>query len=553
MVFWYHSGVVPIRFLEGSPGQVMETPSPFGQDSAAKRLEFEVLISNLSARFVNVPADQVDREIEEALRKVRAFFDVDRCGLFEVFPEIGEIRLTHLDMADGIQPVPMRIDYLRLFPWSGDRIVGHQEIMELHTRDYPPEASVDRRSAEAMGVKTTLRIPLLFQGAVRQLIVINAVREEKVWPKEYIPRLRLVGEIFVNVLEHKRAEEMLRRSLEEVRSLKDRLAAESVYLQKEIQEAMPRGGVIGESEAIRKVLALVGQVAPRDSTVLITGETGTGKELVARAIHELSPRRTRVMVKVNCAGLPPSLIESELFGREKGAYTGALSRQAGRFEIADGSTLFLDEVGDLTPELQVKLLRVLQEGEFERLGSTKPIRVNVRLIAATNRDLEKEVRNGKFRQDLFYRLNVFPITIPPLRERPGDIPMLVWYFLHDFEEKMGVRIRKVPKGAMDALVRYPWPGNIRELRNVIERGVITSAGDTLRLQQPMVPQGRDAGHSTLADAERRMILATLERTGGRIKGARGAAEILGVKPSTLYSRMRKAGISPRKEKDEMPP
>jgi formate hydrogenlyase transcriptional activator len=531
----------------------MDPSSAFNQALDAKRLEFEMLISDLSARFVNLPAGQVDHEIEEALGKVRVFFGVDRCGLFEVFPEIGEAHLTHVSHVDGIPPVPMRIDYIRLFPWGGQRLLRNPEPVTLHTREYPPDAAVDRGTAEAMGIKTTLRIPLLYQGGVRHLIVINAVREEKVWPAEYIPRLRLIGEIFVNALERKRADEVLRCSIEEVRALKDRIAAESDYLQKEIQEAIPRGGVIGESEAIRRVSVLVGQVAPRDSTVLIMGETGTGKELAARAIHDLSPRRSRVMVKVNCAGLPPSLVENELFGREKGAYTGALSRQAGRFEIADGSTLFLDEIGDLTPELQVKLLRVLEDGEFELLGSTKSIRVNVRLITATNRDLEKEVRNRKFRQDLFYRLNIFPITIPPLRERPGDIPMLVWYFLHDFEEKMGIRIRKVPKGVMDALVSYPWPGNIRELRNVLERGVITSAGDTLRLQLPKVPEGKDAGPSTLAEAERRMILATLEQTGGRVKGAGGAAEILGINPSTLYSRMRKAGIPSRKDKDEMSP
>ena len=534
----------------------METSSAFGQDPAAKRLEFEVLISDLSARFVNIPAGKVDSEIEEALGRVLKFFDVDRCGLLEVFPEIGEAHLTHVSQADGTPPVPVRIDYVRLFPWSGERILHNAEPVRLHTRDYPPEAAVDRGSAEAMGIKATLRIPLLYKGAVRHLIVINAVKEEKVWPEEYIPRLQLIGEIFLNALERKRADEALQRSLEEVRALKDRLAAESDYLQNEIRVSTPRGGVVGESEAIRSVLALVEQVAPRDSTVLITGETGTGKELVAMAIHDLSPRRERVMVKVNCAGLPPSLIESELFGREKGAYTGALSRQAGRFEIANGSTLFLDEIGDLTPDLQVKLLRVLQEGEFERLGSTKTSRVNVRVIAATNRDLGKDVRTGRFRQDLFYRLNVFPIAIPPLRERPEDIPMLVWYFLHDFEEEMGIRIRKVPTGAMDALVRYPWPGNIRELQNVIERGVITSGGDTLRLQLPNVPTERhaDAGAATLAetlaDAERRLIIETLERTGGRVKGTRGAAQILGIKPSTLYYRMRKAGIPPRREKDE---
>jgi formate hydrogenlyase transcriptional activator len=531
----------------------METSSFPVQNPDAKRLEFEFLISDLSARFVNIPAEQVDREIEEALDKVRVFFGVDRSCLLEVFQEIGEAHLTHCSLGEGISPIPMRLDYVRFFPWIGDRLIRHVEVVNLRIHDYPPEASIDRGSAEAMGMKSLLVLPLLYKGAVRYLIGANAVREDRGLPEEYIPRLRLVGEVLMNTLERRRSDEALRRSLEEVRSLKDRLAVESEYLQEEIRMSTSRGGVIGESEAIRRVLALVEQVAPWDSTVLITGETGTGKELVATAIHDLSTRRDRAMVKVNCAGLPPSLVESELFGREKGAYTGALSRQAGRFEIADGSTLFLDEIGDLTPDLQVKLLRVLQEGKFERLGSTKTIQVNVRLIAATNRDLEKEVRNGTFRQDLFYRLNIFPIAIPPLRERLKDIQMLVWYFLHDFEQKMGIRIRKVPKSIMDSLVRYPWPGNIRELRNVIERGVITSAGATLLVQLPEVARSRDTGASTLADAERRLILETLKRTDGRVKGTRGAAEILGIKPSTLYSRMRKAGISQHKGKDEMSP
>ncbi|MGZ8429875.1 MAG: sigma 54-interacting transcriptional regulator [Candidatus Deferrimicrobiaceae bacterium] len=531
----------------------MDTPSVRGPESAEKRLDFEVLISDLSARFVNIPAGQVDREIEEALGRLLVFFDVDRCGLIEVLQDLGEAHITHVALKDGIPSVPMATDLIRLYPWSATRLIRDAEVINLHTRDYPPEAVVDRASNEAMKTRTNLSIPLLYGGTVRYLIAITAVREERIWPAEYISRFRLVGEIFVNALMRERADRELQRSLEEVRALKDRLVVETENLRREVLEAMPRGGIVGQSAAIRGVLALVGQVAPRDTTVLITGDTGTGKELIARAIHDISPRRNQVMVKVNCAGLPPSLVESELFGREKGAYTGAFTPQAGRFEIADGSTLFLDEIGDLTPDNQVKLLRVLQEGEFERLGSSKTIRVDVRVIAATNRDLEKDVRDGTFRKDLFYRLNVFPIAIPPLRERPGDIPMLVWYFLQEFEDKMGIRIRKVPKGVMEALVRYPWPGNIRELHSVVERGVITSGGDTLRLQLPKVPGGRDAGASTLADAERRLILATLERTGGRVKGARGAADLLGINPSTLYSRMRKAGISPRREKDDITP
>jgi transcriptional regulator with GAF, ATPase, and Fis domain len=276
--------------------------------------------------------------------------------------------------------------------------------------------------------------------------------------------------------------------------------------------------------------------------VLIHGETGTGKELLAQAIHRLSPRGRNVMVKVNCAALPSGLVESELFGREKGAFTGALTRQIGRFEVADGSTLFLDEVGELPADVQVKLLRVLQEGEFERLGSPRTIKVNVRVIAATNRDLIEEVRKGRFREDLYYRLNVFPIRMPPLRERPEDIPLLVWTFLEDFSSRMGKKITQVPRATMEALQRQPWPGNVRELRNVIEHGAIVTTGDTLRVGMLGDAVPGAAPSQSLADAEREHIVRALEKTSWRIKGPKGAATVLGLNPATLYSRMKKLGI-----------
>jgi len=292
-------------------------------------------------------------------------------------------------------------------------------------------------------------------------------------------------------------------------------------------------------------------VAPTASSVLIQGETGTGKELVARFIHQLSPRHGHLLVKVNCSALPPTLIESELFGREKGAYTGALTQQAGRFEVADGSTLFLDEIGELPLELQAKLLQVLQDGRFERLGSSKTISVDVRLIAATNRDLGEEIRKGTFRQDLYYRLNVFPILVPPLRERTEDIPLMVRAFVDEFAGRFGRKIRHVPRRAMDAMLRYAWPGNIRDLRNVIERAVIVSLGDVLEVDLPAVKAGEAYAVTTLADAEADHIRAILKRTAGRIKGAGGAAALLGMKPSTLYTRMKKLGI-PTRQQDGQP-
>ena len=298
------------------------------------------------------------------------------------------------------------------------------------------------------------------------------------------------------------------------------------------------------------MLRQVEQVAPTDSSVLICGETGTGKELIAQAIHRLGPRKSRVMVKVNCAALPSGLVESELFGREKGAFTGALTRQVGRFEVADGSSVFLDEVGELSLEVQSKLLQVLQEGEFERLGSPRTIKVNVRVIAATNRDLAEDIRKGRFREDLYYRLNVFPIRVPALRERPEDIPLLVWAFLEEFCSRMGKKITQVSRKTMEALQSHPWPGNVRQLRNVIEHGAIIATGHTLIV--PMlddIPMEGALPGQSLAETEREHIMKTLERTGWRIKGAKGAAEILGIKPSTLYTRMQKLGIPGRRQKE----
>jgi PAS domain S-box-containing protein len=347
-----------------------------------------------------------------------------------------------------------------------------------------------------------------------------------------------------DITERRQREEALRQSYAEIEWLKDRLQAESDYLKAEIKVVHPYGEVTGQSPAIQKVLRQVEQVAPTDSSVLVRGETGSGKELVAQAIHRLSPRGGHLMVKVNCAALPSGLVESELFGREKGAFTGALTRQIGRFEVADGSTLFLDEVGELSLEVQSKLLRVLESGEFERLGSPKTIKVNVRVIAATNRDLTEEIRKGRFREDLYYRLNVFPIRVPPLRERAEDIPVLVWTFLEEFSTRMGKKITQVPRKTMDALQRHPWPGNVRELRNVIEHGAILTTGDTLNV--PMLEGAAPVGapHPTLADSERELVLRALTSTGWRIKGPKGAAAALGLNPSTLYSRMKKLGVRP---------
>jgi formate hydrogenlyase transcriptional activator len=335
-------------------------------------------------------------------------------------------------------------------------------------------------------------------------------------------------------------------AFEELTALKDRLAREKAYLEEEVRTEK-FSQIIAVSAALRAALKKIETVAPTDSTVLICGESGTGKELVARAVHDLSPRRERTFVKLNCAAIPTGLLESELFGHERGAFTGAITQKVGRFELAHKGTLFLDEVGDIPLELQPKLLRVLQEREFERLGSTRTITVDVRLVAATNRDLAKMVAEGRFRGDLYYRLNVFPVTLPPLREWPDGIPHLVRHFTQQFARRMGRRIETIPTAVMEALVRYPWPGNVRELQNVIERAVILSHGPTLHVPlsdlQPIGQQAPAAAVVTLADAEREHILGVLRETGWVVSGPKGAAARLGMRRSTLQWTMKRLGIS----------
>jgi formate hydrogenlyase transcriptional activator len=338
-------------------------------------------------------------------------------------------------------------------------------------------------------------------------------------------------------------------AFEEIAQLKEKLEREKVYLEEEIRTESNFAEIIGESALLRRVLKEVETVAPTDSTVLIRGETGTGKELIARALHDLSPRRSRTLVKLNCAAIPTGLLESELFGHEKGAFTGAISHKIGRFELAHEGTLFLDEIGDIPPELQPKLLRVLQEHEFERLGSTRTIQVNVRLVAATNRDLAHMVADGKFRDDLYYRLNVFPVSLPPLRERRDDIPHLARHFVQTFARRMRKAIETIPADTMAALVHYAWPGNIRELENLIERAVILSPSPVLHVSpadlKPAaslteLPSGNGA---TLADTERTHILTALRETNWVVSGPSGAATRLGLKRSNLQWKMKKLGIS----------
>jgi formate hydrogenlyase transcriptional activator len=359
----------------------------------------------------------------------------------------------------------------------------------------------------------------------------------------------------IDITESRHVEEELTQALLEIRKLKEQLNDENVYLREEVNLARHFSQIIGNSGPLTTALLQVEQVAATDSTVLITGETGTGKELLAHAIHSLSPRRDQPLVRVNCSTLPTTLIESELFGHEKGAFTGANARRVGRFELAHGGTIFLDEIGDLAPESQAKLLRVLQEQEFERLGSNRTVKVDVRVVAATNRNLEEMVREGKFRADLFFRLSVFPIHLPPLRERRGDIRALVSFFVNQFSQKMGKRIEVIPTDALEALERHEWPGNVRELKNVLEKAVILSNNGKLRLTDGLQVIGKAEAKGEaviepkaarrverLEEVEREHILEVMERTYWRVEGKYGAAAILGLRPGTLRSRMKKLGI-----------
>ncbi len=354
---------------------------------------------------------------------------------------------------------------------------------------------------------------------------------------------QLIGKIY----EHQKTELSLKEAYEEISRLKERLQAENIYLHQEVAREYNFGEIIGNSAALAYVFFKIEQVAAQNATVLLLGETGTGKGVVARAIHSRSACKERPMITVNCTSLPANLVESELFGHEKGAFSGAHERQLGRFELADGGTIFLDEIGEMPLELQPKLLRVIQDGEFERLGGGRTIKVKVRIIAATNRNLEEEIKNGRFREDLFYRLNVFPITIPPLRQRKEDIPLLVNHFVAKFNKKIGKKVATIPRELLALLQERRWPGNVRELESVIERAIIISNGALLQLLDRLEPDRKTAEPvaeepKELADLEQRHILAMLRKTGWRVEGAGGAALLLGLNPSTLRARMRKYGI-----------
>jgi transcriptional regulator with GAF, ATPase, and Fis domain len=511
-------------------------------DTNREQLQFERLLADLSATFVSLPAEDIDAHIEDTLRQVVEFLGFDRGTLFRVSDEAGFFYASHCWARPGYR-THLKYFAEKEFPYICklmERAQGPLKCLRLD--DLPPEAHRDKEYLAEYGLHSVIGIPLLARGKAVGFISLGATQSDRSIPEVMVDRMMLIGTIIAGALERNSAELALKQAFREVRKLKDQIQAENLYLQKEVKLIHHQGRVIGQSEAIKKVLHQVEQVSGTDSTVLILGETGTGKEMVAWTIHALSPRKNRTMVCVNCAGLPPTLIESELFGHEKGAFTGAIARQAGRFEVADGSTIFLDEIGDLPLEVQAKLLRVLQDGGLERLGSHKSLKVDVRVVAATNRELSRAVQEERFREDLYYRLNVFPITVPPLRERPEDIPLLAGVFAEEFSRKMRKTIERISRKDIQALQAYSWPGNIRELRNVIERAVILADSPVLRIHVPEQAMAKTAKLRPLADTERQHIIDILEETGWRISGERGAAKILDLNPKTLESKMKKLGI-----------
>jgi formate hydrogenlyase transcriptional activator len=504
----------------------------------AKKHRYEAIVSAV-AHSVH-QSTTLQAVLENAVEAMRTH--IERIDAIEIFLREGEeaVLKAHAGLPDWVIAQIHRLPVPQGYTW---KVIGDGKPRYCADVD---QDSFIHPAGRAFGVKSYVSMPISAEGKTVGAININSLQKQA-FDGDELRLLEILSAHLETAINNAQHAEALRRVLAEVERLKNRLQAENVYLQEEITTTHHCGEIIGESRALQEVLRRVAQVAPTDATVLIQGETGTGKELIARAIHRRSRYRERPLVKVNCATLPAGLVESELFGHEKGAFTGAVARKIGRFELADGGTIFLDEIGELPLELQPKLLRVLQEGEFERVGGSHTLTVNVRVIAATNRDLATAVQTGSFRADLFYRLNVFPLTLPPLRERKNDIPLLVECFLAGMAQKLGKPLRCLSEESMSRVMRYAWPGNVREVQNVIERAAILARSPVVEideaLEQRLPPSDHPLPARSLQDVERAHILRVLAETNGIIEGPRGAARILGLHPNTLRFRLQKLGIT----------
>ena len=503
---------------------------------------FERLAIRLSSSFSVLQAEDVETSVAWALEEIGTAFDVDECTLIAY----GHGGSAGVVQSWAVQPHPaLNGKDLSQLPWLVERVARNAVTVITPTADLPHAAGRDVTFNECSGVAARLGVPVVVGSRVMYGLIVGSRKRHGDWSGAVIERFRLAGEIVGSSLAR------IQHAVSHGRlSAIDPAAPESDGEAVPASASVADNRVIATSASMRVVLQRVDQVSPLDATVLLLGETGTGKELLARAVHNSSRRRRHQLICVNCAALPATLIESELFGHERGAFTGATTMRQGRFELADGGTIFLDEIGDLAFELQAKLLRVLQEGEFERVGSSKTRRVDVRVIAATHVDLDEAVDEGRFRPDLFYRLSVFPITLPPLRNRPEDIPELVWLFIRRHERHLGRKIARVPADVMKLLQSHDWPGNVRELENVIARAMIHSTDGTLQLDESprTEPRGKTAvgaateSGETLDAVQRRHIERVLRECGGRINGAGNAANRLGVHPNTLRFRIKKLGV-----------
>ncbi len=522
------------------------------KSSVTERLEqqfkFEKLISQFSTRFISLPPNKIDAEINRSLRFLTEFMDVDYSCLNSYSDVTGLSSTTHFYAGPALKSFVTHEDFREIpmseFPYVMSEIFNHGMVCISDVDSLPQEGKNIKKFMKDFGLQSILYTALVIDEKLIGALGFDSYTKKIDWSAKYISRLKLIGEIFANALMRKKNQEELAKAHRQLEILKNQYKNESEYLQEEIKIEHNFDEIIGKSGSLKKTLKKVEQVAPTDSTVLILGETGTGKELIARAVHKNSVRSDRPLIKVNCAALPTYLIESELFGHEKGAFTGAINQHIGRFEMAHKGTIFLDEIGEMPLELQVKLLRVLQEGEFERIGNPKTMNVNVRVIAATNRDLLKEVEAGNFRQDLYYRLNVFPIDVPPLRKRMEDIPFLVRQFVSKTGKKIGKSIDTIPDSFISKLRQHYWPGNIRELENIVERAVITSQSSVLSLKDALInskPVPEQLSGS-LQDVEKKYILKVLNACNWKIEGQSGASHVLGLNPSTLRSRMLKLGL-----------
>ena len=521
------------------------------EEDLNRHREFEHIASTISRRFVGLSGSEFDQTVQTALEDVGRYFDVDAVRLYRLSP--------------GGDVLKFR------FMWTSEDLAPPQEMQEIHGSTYPNIAahysrgestvfgSIDEcpqipellRILEVFGTRAGVGVPLEIDDSGVDVFAMDKVRADHVWPEDIIERCKTLGQIVLSAVSRREAELELEAKYRDIKRLKNRLEAENIYLQEEIKTQLDHNEIVGESHLIKSLLSQADKVAVQDTAVLILGDTGTGKGLIARSIHKTSQRKKRPLITVNCAALPATLIESELFGHEKGAFTGALARKIGRFELANGGTMFLDEVGDLPLELQAKLLRVLEEQEFERVGSSETITVDVRIIAATNRNLDRLIEDGEFRADLYYRLGVFPIRVPGLAERRRDIPLLVWFFISELQHRLGKTFTEISSTAMDTLTSYDWPGNVRELKNIIERAMILSPTSVLELgdwfpgnlsPKATISQAKKSNDETLDEVQRAHILEVLQSCDWKIQGTHGAAERLGLKRTTLQSRMKKLGI-----------